>query len=392
MVEETALRFLELGGIIFLLAVLARLAQRFGLSPIPLYLLGGLAFGNGGIVEIVTSEEFIETGADLGVILLLLMLGLEYGARELVSNLRSGAAAGIFDFVTNYGIGFLAGLVLGFGPIHSLFLGGVVYISSSGVIAKTLDDLGWLANRETPVVLSILVFEDLAMAVVLPILGALAIGGTVMSVVGSVGLALVTVATILAVAASHGDRLSEFFFSTSDEVNLLSVLGLTLVVAGAAEQVHISAAVGAFLVGIGISGRAAHQARNFLQPLRDLFAAVFFVFFGLSVDPATLVGVVGPVLGLAAVTTVTKLATGWWAAKRQGVSARGRRRAGTLLIARGEFSIVIAGLGVTAGAGSELASISAGYVLVMATVGPVAARLAGHTPSQPTGPSYTGAT
>src|SRR5690606_21488382 len=191
---------------------LARLATRVGLSPIPLYLLGGLAFGNAGLLELVTSEDFIETGADLGVILLLLMLGLEYGARELVVNLRSGAPAGLFDLVINFGVGFGAGVVLGFGPIYSLFLGGVIYISSSGVIAKTLDDLGWLANRETPVVLSILVFEDLAMAVILPILGALAIGGTMMSVVGSVTAALVAVALILAVAASHGDRLSDFFF------------------------------------------------------------------------------------------------------------------------------------------------------------------------------------
>jgi monovalent cation:H+ antiporter-2, CPA2 family len=383
-VGETAFRFLELGGIIFVLGILARLATRVGLSPIPLYLLGGLAFGNGGVVEIVTSEEFIETGADLGVILLLLMLGLEYGARELVANLRSGAPAGVFDLVLNFGIGFLAGLVLGFGPVYSLFLGGVVYISSSGVIAKTLDDLGWLANRETPVVLSILVFEDLAMAVILPILGALAIGGTLMSVVGSVTAALVVVAVILAVAASHGDRLSDFFFSTSDEVNLLSVLGLTLVVAGAAEQVHISAAVGAFLVGIGISGQAAHQARNFLQPLRDLFAAVFFVFFGLSIDPRTLGAVAVPVLVLAVVTAGSKLLTGWWATRRAGIGPRGGRRAGALLIARGEFSIVIAGLGVTAGAGSELASISAGYVLVMATAGPIAARLVSRAPSQAT--------
>jgi CPA2 family monovalent cation:H+ antiporter-2 len=379
--EDTALRFLELGGIILLLGVLARLAERVGLSPIPLYLLGGLAFGNGGVVEVVTSEQFIATGADLGVILLLLMLGLEYGARELVANLRSGAPAGLFDLVVNYGVGYLAGLVLGFGPLYSLFLGGVVYISSSGVIAKTLDDLGWLANRETPVVLSVLVFEDLAMAVILPILGALAIGGSMASVVSSVAVALVIVAMILAVAASHGDRLSDFFFSTSDEVNLLSLLGLTLVVAGAAEQVHVSAAVGAFLVGIGISGQAAHRARSFLQPLRDLFAAVFFVFFGLSIDPRTLDDVAVPVVVLGLVTAGSKLITGWWSAGRAGVSPRGRRRAGALLISRGEFSIVIAGLGVTAGAGGDLASISAGYVLLMATVGPIAARLAGRAPS-----------
>lgn len=378
MVEETAVQFLELGAILLSLALLARLARRFGLSPIPLYLLGGLMFGEGGLIGIVTSEDFIETGAGLGLILLLLMLGLEYGARELVLNLRTGASAGLLDLVINFTVGFVAGLILGLGPLYSLFLGGVVYISSSGVIAKALSDLGWMANRETPVVLSILVFEDLAMAVILPLLGALAVGGTILSVLGSVTAALVVVALILAVAASHGDRLSEIFFSSSNEVNLLSVLGVTLLVAGAAEQVHISAAVGAFLVGIGISGRAAHEARDFLGPLRDLFAAVFFVFFGLQVDPMGLLDVAVPVLVLAVVSGAAKLFTGWWAAGRQGVGIQGRRRAGALLTARGEFSIIIAGLGVAAGAGSYLASLAAGYVLVMATLGPVVARVAGH--------------
>lgn len=373
--EETALLLVELGAIIILLAALARLAKRMGLSPIPLYLLGGLAFGTGGLVEVVTSEEFIETGAELGVILLLLMLGLEYSAQELVTNMRSGAMAGIVDLVVNFSVGFFAGLILGLGPLYSLFLGGVVYISSSGVVAKTLDDLGWLANRETPVVLSILVFEDLAMAVILPVLGALVVGGTLLSVVGTVSAALVVVAVVLVVAASQGDRLSGYIFSTSDEANLLTVLGITMLVAGFAEQLQISAAVGAFLVGLGVSGDAAHQARDLLRPLRDLFAAVFFVFFGLSIDPGLLPGVAVPVLILAVVSGLTKYGTGWWAALRAQIGRKGRHRAGALLVARGEFSIVIAGLGVSAGAGQELAVVSAGYVLVMATIGPILARL-----------------
>ena len=379
--EGSAFLFLELGGVILLLAILARLAKRLGLSPIPLYLLAGLAFGTGGLVEVVTSEEFIETGAELGVILLLLMLGLEYSASELVENLRSGAMAGVVDFLANFPVGFVAGLLLGLSPLHSLFLGAVVYISSSGVVAKTLGDLGWLANRETPVVLSVLVFEDLAMAVILPVLAALAVGGSLAAVAGSVVAALVVVAVILAIAASQGDRLSEFFFSTSDEVNLLTVLGITLIVAGFAEQLHVSAAVGAFLVGIGISGDAAHRARDLLEPLRDLFAAVFFIFFGLSIDPGLLPGVAVPVLALAVVSAATKVATGWWAAKRMGIGARGRRRAGTLLVARGEFSIVVAGLAVAAGAASDLAAVAAGYVLVMATIGPIAARFVTDAPS-----------
>src|SRR3972149_2047590 len=168
--RDAALFFLELGGVVLLLAALAALARRIGLSPIPLYLIGGLACGEGVLGPVVTSEEFIEVGADLGVVLLLLMLGLEYTGSELMASLRSGAVTGMVDLVANFIPGFVAGLALSYGLMTSLFLGGVTYISSSGVVAKVLFDLGWVGNRETPIELSVLVFEDLAMAVILPIL------------------------------------------------------------------------------------------------------------------------------------------------------------------------------------------------------------------------------
>jgi CPA2 family monovalent cation:H+ antiporter-2 len=373
--SPSALLLLELGGIIFALAILARLAGRLGISPIPLYLLGGLAFGEGGLFPLITSQDFIDTGAQLGVVLLLFMLGLEYTGDELVKALRTGTTAGFVDLVANFTPGYLVGLVIGFGPVGSLFLGGVTYISSSGVLAKLLSDLGWTGNRETPIVLSILVFEDLAMAVILPILGALALGGTLAGTVASVAVALTLVALTISVAARHGHRLSRAAFSASDEVNLLTVLGVTLLVAGLAEQVHISAAVGAFLVGIGVSGDAANRVRALLAPLRDLFAGVFFVFFGLSIDPGTFPDVAGYAVALAVITGITKAATGWWAANRAGMSERGRRRAAAILLARGEFSIIIAGLGLSAGVGGGLGPIAAAYVLIMATTGPVIARL-----------------
>jgi CPA2 family monovalent cation:H+ antiporter-2 len=376
-VSQSALILLELGAILFALAILARVAALLGIPPIPLYLLGGLAFGQGGLVPLITSQAFIDVGAQLGVVLLLFMLGLEYTADDLVRGLRTGAVAGVVDLVANYIPGYLAGLLIGLGPVGSLFLGGVTYISSSGVVAKLLSDLGWTGNRETPVILSILVFEDLAMAVILPILGAVALGGSWGATFVSVAAALVVVALIISLASRHGDRFSRAAFSGSDEVNLLTVLGVTLIVAGLAEQLHISAAVGAFLVGIGVSGEATDRVRELLAPLRDLFAGVFFVFFGLSIDPQTLPDVAWYAIALAAVTGVSKAATGWWASWRAGIGGRGRRRAATALLARGEFSIVIAGLGLTAGVGAELGPISAGYVLIMATTGPILARFVG---------------
>jgi monovalent cation:H+ antiporter-2, CPA2 family len=366
---------IELGAVIVGLAILARLASRLAIPAIPLYLLAGLAFGKGGLFPLVTTAEFIEIGAEIGLILLLLSLGLEYSARELVSTLKAQAPAGFVDAALNFSPGFLAGLVLGWDWLAAAVLGGVTYVSSSGVVAKLLHDLGRVGNRETPVVLSILVIEDLAMAVYLPMLAGLLIGGITLSGLGAAAAAIVGVVTFLAIAQRVEVGIGRLLFSHSDEALLLTILGLAVLVAGIAELVQVSAAVGALLVGIALSGPAAHGARALLAPLRDFLAAIFFAFFGLSVDPGLIPGVLGPAVVLAVVTAATKFATGWWSARRAGIGTRGSARAGAALIARGEFSIVIAGIAVASGLDTEVGALSIAYVLVLAVVGPVAARV-----------------
>lgn len=377
--SEGAFLLVELGAVILALGVLARVAGGLGISPIPFYLVGGLLLGDGGLFPVVTSEEFIEVGAELGVIFLLLMLGLEYSARELMDGVRAVAPAGFLDLFLNFSPGFAAGLILGWGVVPALFMGGVTYISSTGVIAKLLHDLAWSGNRETPVVLSILVFEDLAMAVLLPILGALALGGSTSGAIVTVAIAIAIMIGAIYFAYLQGDRLGALIFHRSDEVSLLSVFGLTLVVAGLAEGANISAAVGAFLVGISLSGEAVKRAHALLTPLRDLFAAVFFVFFGLSTDPRAIPGVLLVAVVLGVVTAGTKLFVGRWAARRAGIGAAGRLRAGLALTARGEFSIVIAGLAVGVAGAEDLPALAAAYVLLMAITGPVMAKLADPT-------------
>lgn len=371
---HTATIFIELGAIILMLGLLGRIAGRYGLSPIPLYLLGGLAFGHGGLLPLSSSEEFIATGAEIGVILLLLMLGLEYTAADLVTNLKSQYPAGIVDFALNALPGAAMALLLGWGPVAAVVLAGVTWISSSGVIAKVLGDLGRLGNRETPVILSILVLEDLAMAVYLPILTALLAGAGLLAGSITLAIALATAGAVLFVALRYGRLISRFVSHDDPEKLLLVVLGLTLLVAGIAQQLQVSAAVGAFLVGIALSGEVAEGAHALLSPLRDLFAAVFFVFFGLNTDPASIPPVLLPALGLAVVTAFTKIATGYWAARRAGIAVRGRWRAGGALVARGEFSIVIAGLAVTSGIEPSLGPLATAYVLLLVIIGPLAAR------------------
>jgi CPA2 family monovalent cation:H+ antiporter-2 len=366
----------ELGAIVLGLAVLSRLAARIGMPTIPLYLTAGLAFGKGGVLPLVTADQFVEVGAEIGLILLLFMLGLEYTAAELISTMKSQARVGAIDFALNFTPGFVGGLVLGWGAVLAVILGGVTYVSSSGIVAKVLSDQGWTGNRETPAVLSALVIEDLVMALYLPVAAALLVGaGDVASLApAAVGVAVVGAALGAATRIEVG--VSRLVFSHSDESLLLTILGMTIFIAGAAEVFGLSAAVAALLVGIVLSGPAAEAAHGLLTPMRDLFAALFFAFVGLSVDPASIPPVLLPATCLALVTAATKFGTGWIGAARAGVGVRGRVRAGAMLTARGEFSIAIAGLATAAGVAADFEALAISYVFVLAIAGPVLVRFA----------------
>ena len=365
---------LELGVILVLLSVLGTLARRAGLPPVPLYLLAGLALGEGGVAPVPAAGEFVRAGAAIGVVLLLLTLGLEFTTAEFTHSLRRHVPSSVLDLVLNAAPGALAGWLLGLNAPEILALAGATWISSSGIVARLLSDLRRLGNRETSAVLAILVIEDFAMAVYLPVLAVLAAGGAwwqaALGVLAAVGIVGVTL------AASHrwGHHANRWLAHPDAEQLMLRVLGTTLVVAALAELVNISAAVGAFLVGLTLTGEAAERTRAVLAPLRDLFAAAFFLSIGLAVNAAELVPVLPVALVLAVVGVGTKMYTGRFAAARDGAGRSGRIRAGTALVARGEFSIVIIGL---VGADHPvLGPLVTAYVLILATTGPVITRWA----------------
>jgi CPA2 family monovalent cation:H+ antiporter-2 len=364
--------FIELGCVAVGLAVLARLARRFGLSAISLYLVAGLAFGNGGFLPLNLTKGFIQLGAEIGVLLLLFMLGLEYSGENLTRGLRKGVSGAAIDLVLNFPPGFIAGLLLGWSPLASVLLGGITLVTSSGIVARLLTELKRMDAPETPIVLSILVLEDLMMAVYLPLVAVLLAGGGPQKILISVGIACATVLVVLFVATRYGQSFSSFVAHQSDEVVLLSIFGTVLLVSGIAQHLHVSAAIGAFLVGIAVSGPISEQSHRLLTPLRDLFAATFFFFFGLEVDPRTLPPVLVAAAVLAVITTTSKVLTGYWATGGRIADRRSRFKAGLTLVPRGEFSIVIAGLGAVIE--PRIGSLSAAYVLLMAIAGPLLSR------------------
>jgi len=359
---------LELGIVLVALGAIGSVTRRFGVSPIPLYLLSGLAMGEGGITPLPAAGDFVEIGASIGVVLLLLTLGLEFSVEEFTITLRKHVPSGLVD-LANAVPGAVAGWLLGLGITGIVALAGVTWVSSSTIISRLLDDLHRLGNRETPAVLSVLLLEDFAMAVYLPILAVLARGGSTFQGAAAVSIAVGVLAAALVASRRWGHRVGHLVDDQDTEQLLLRIVGLALVVAALAELAGASAAVGAFLVGLALTGPLAERVRTLVSPLRDLFAAAFFLAIGFGVNPAALVPLLPVAFALAAVSAVTKMATGWYAAARSGAGRRGRLRAGSVLIVHGEFSVIIVGL--VAANGGPIGPLATAYVLILAFSGPL---------------------
>lgn len=373
----------EVGIALTALAVGGALAVRADQSVVPTYILVGILVGPneptaiGPIpLTLVGDHEFIDVLAELGVVFLLFFLGLEFSLDRLVERWDRLVGIGTLDFVVNFGLGVGLGFAFGFTPLETLFVAGIVYISSSAVITKSLIERGWIADPESEAILGTLVFEDVLIAVYLALLSAVALGG------GSFGAAARSVGVAFAflggltVLAWYGTQLVERSFAVdSDELFLLRVLGVTTLVAGVALALGVSEAVAAFFVGTAFGSTThTHRIETVIAPARDLFAAFFFLAIGLTTD-VTLIADVGGLLAAAVVvTTLGKLVSGTAGGFLYGFSRRRALRVGVGLVPRGEFSLVIAALAASVGTGAlaeVIPAFAVGYVLVMSVLGTV---------------------
>lgn len=370
--------FLEFGVLLAGLGLLTRLASRLRISPVPLYLLAGLAFGTGGIIPVDQHAELVPVVAKMGSVILLLLLGLEYSGPVLVATVRRHSTSGVVDLALNALPGAVAGLLLGWGWPGALALAGVTYVSSSGVASQVIRDMGWRRNPESTSVVGVLVLEDLVMAPYLPMLAAVLAGVGALSGLLSVTAAAAVLAASLWLSVRQAGRSHRWFESREDTSGLiLLVFGGALAAASVASFASFSPEVAAFLVGLLVTGEVAEQVRRRLDPLREVLAAVFFAYFGLSTDPGELPAVLLPAVLLGTITLGTKIATGWYVGKVDGLGVVARLRAGALLGARGEFSVVIASLVVSAGTlPAAMTAFIAAYLIVTAVLAPVLARFA----------------
>ena len=370
---ETASTLAEIGALLLGLGIIAFVAARIRFSVVPIYLLVGLIVGQGGFGLISLSQDFLDLGAQIGAILLLLLLGLEHSAPDLAKAFKERKSAGFFDVAVNFIPGAALALLFGWGPLAALALGGISYVSSSGITSELIRESGWRRSELSRRIVTILVFEDLALAPYLPLLTSLVLGLSALAGLLSVSIALIITGIILIISYRGKAQWSRILNPEVPSALLLTVFGSALLAAGVADLAGFSGAVAAFLVGLLLTGEVANTVRGRLGSLRDLFAAIFFLFFGLSTDFTDLVEVFPAVAVLVIVGVAGKFAVGWWIAKDMNDKSMWIR-AGAFLTPRGEFSMVIAALAGPVVLSVSLQAITLSYVFLTAIIGSLVIR------------------
>ena len=358
---------LDSGLLLGVVALSGILFRTIRLSTIPAYILLGLL-----LRPLMGSSELVDVFALWGVVLLMFFVGLEFSLGALLKSRRRMLRLGSVDFLLNFPVGFAAGLLLGWGVLGALLLGGAFYASSSAIIAKSVIELRRTAHPETEPALNILVFEDIAVALLLAVVsGIVGNAGNWSAGLLGAGRALLFLVVITGVARAARPILDRLLAAANDELFLLLMAAALLLISFAAVRVGVSEAIGAFLAGsIMAETQHKHRIEQLFAPLQGLFAALFFLSFGLSVDAGSIASVWPAALVLALIGIPTKLLGGVLGGKADGLSTRAGAALGFTLIPRGEFSILLASVAATAGIKQAPALITL-FVLITALAGTV---------------------
>jgi CPA2 family monovalent cation:H+ antiporter-2 len=373
---------LELGVLFATVAVVGAVASRVRQSVIPFYIAAGMflnPYVSGRLTAYSLAEtEFVALGAELGIVLLLLFLGLEFNLQRLLESRDRIGKAGTVDLVVNFGAGLVLGYVVFRAVLPAFLVAGAVYISSSAIISKSLIDLGWVANDEASPMLGTLVYEDLVIAVYLVVASALLLGGGDLGdALQSMGIAVGFILLLLVVVHAGTPFFQNVLATDSKEFLVLRAIGITVPVAGLGLVLGVSEAVTAFFVGMAFSSTDhVHDLESILEPLRDVFAAIFFFWIGLVTDPLLFGDVLWLIALAVVVTTPTKLVSGYIGGRIYDLDVRRSTRVGLGMTTRGEFTLIIATLALS-GAGTTLPedvantiyAFAVGYVLVMSVLG-----------------------
>lgn len=360
---EVSITIAELGLVILFLGLLSWLALKLKISSVPLFLAAGLSLGKGGLFPLDVSEQFLTVGAEIGAILLLLVLGFEYSARELVDSMKKRWLAGIIDVAVNTIPAAALAWFLGFGPLGAFAFAGIMFVSSSGIASQLIRETGWSRSNVAKRTTSVLVFEDIMLAPYLPLLVAMSAG--IGAAAGLISVAVALLVTLAVFMFSLGREIPGLrsLIHKGPGVLLLLVFGLALAAAGLSSAVGFSGAIAAFLVGLLFTGEVAESLRNRFAPLREIFSALFFLFFGLSISFQDVLKFLPIAIAFSGLGIAGKFFVGWWIGRDMSDPMSWKRIA-AFLSSRGEFSMIIASTVVASVTFEGIKEITLGVVVL----------------------------
>ncbi|NYD66821.1 cation:proton antiporter [Agromyces atrinae] len=364
-------------GLLFVVAYgLGRLAKLIGLPSIPVYMIVGLlASPNTTWIPINFESHYLELIAVFGLILLLFNLGLEFDQDEFFANAGKLLVSGGSYVVINMGVGLIFGFMVGWGTREALIIAGMTATSSSAIVTKLLIELGRLPNRETPMILGVTVIEDMFIAIYLAIVSVVLSGETELwPMIGKLAIAFTFLVVMFTVARWGGRWVSTLFKTKDDELFTILFFGLAMMFGGLGEVLGVTDAIGAFLIGLVLGATRYHaKIEQIAVPLRDVFAAFFFVNFGLSMDIGAFPDVVLPVAIAVVMTVVLNILAGQFVAWLNGMGPQQGINTTVILQNRGEFALILATLSLSAGLDPRIQPFAGLYVLVMSIMGPILA-------------------
>lgn len=373
----------EVGTALVIVAIGAVVANRLKFSIITFLIVLGMIVGPHaptiGIIDLtfIESNEIIQFLGRIGVLFLLFYLGLEFSVGKLVKSGQNIVVGGSIYVAINFILGLLYGFITGMPWMETLIIAGLLSVSSSAIVAKVLVDLKRTANPETELILGIILFDDIFLALFLTTVSGVLLAGST-SFLGILTSVLISVGYMLLffiIARKGASLLNKWLNIKSDEVFIIVIFAILFFVAGFSETLHVAEAIGALLLGLVFS-ETEHRDRieHLVVPFRDFFGAIFFFSFGLSIDPSTLADAIWLALGAAVLTIISNFAAGMISGRKAGLSHKASTNIGLTIMARGEFSIIVANLGVTAGLNPILTPFTALYVLILAVAGPLMAK------------------
>ncbi|TFC08205.1 cation:proton antiporter [Cryobacterium mannosilyticum] len=365
---------ITLGILLVVAYILGRAGKLIGLPSIPIYMIVGLlASPNSGWFPLNFQSADIELIAIFGLILLLFSLGLEFDQEAFFGDAGKLLISGGSYVLINMGLGFAFGLMVGWGTREALVIAGMTGTSSSAIITKLLIELRRLANKETPMILGVTVVGDIFIAVYLAIVSVVLSGKTeIWPIVLQLSIAFLFLVVMFSVARWGGRVVSRLMRTKDDELFTILFFGLAVLFAGVGEIIGVTDAIGAFLIGV-VLGASTYRGRieRVAVPLRDVFGAFFFLNFGLALNVAEFGSVITIVLLAVAMTFVLSVVSGMLMARLHGMGPREGLNTAAIFVNRGEFTLILATLSVSAGLDQRLQPFAGLYVLTMAILGPL---------------------